>query len=146
MQGYISFRAAALVIKDNKILLAKNINHPCYYVVGGGIEINESSEDAIVRELFEETGLKFEIDRLAIIQERFYEAANRKHHEIVFFYLMRYNADLNIPDNSFTDQGTRETLHWLPINDLEQYNVVPEFLKTKSFDNMVKIEHIISYK
>lgn len=145
MQEHISCRAAAFIIKENRILMAKNANHPCYYVVGGGIEIGESSEEAIVREIFEETGLKLEVDRLAVIQERFYEANNQKHQEIVFFYLMKYNANINIPDNSFTDQGARETLHWLPVNDLEQFNIVPSFIKTKRFDCITSIEHIISY-
>lgn len=146
MQEHISCRAAALIIKDNKILMAKNINHPCYYVVGGGIEINESSKEAIVREIYEETGLKLKVDRLAIIQERFSKVDNHIHHEIVFFYLMKYDADINISDNGFTDQGVKETLHWLPISELRQLNIVPEFLKTKVFDDMTAIEHIISYE
>lgn len=140
----ISCRSAAIIIKDNKILTAKNINNPCFYLVGGEIELNESSEKAIIREIFEETGLTLAIDRLAIIQERFYKANRRINHEIVFFYYMKIPFDLVIPDNSFTDQGDKETLHWLPIDKLSQYNIVPEFIKTKEFADM-GIEHIISY-
>ena len=41
-----SLRAAALIIHDNKLLLAKSDNYECYYTVGGGIHQNElSSED-----------------------------------------------------------------------------------------------------
>ena len=56
MKEHISCRAAVLIIKDNIILTAKNIDHPCYYIVGGGIEFNESSKEAIAREIFEEIG------------------------------------------------------------------------------------------
>jgi ADP-ribose pyrophosphatase YjhB (NUDIX family) len=145
MLEHISCRAAALIIKDQKILTAKNIEHPSYYVVGGGIEIYESSEKAIIREILEETGFEAKIDRLAIIQERFFEVDSRKHHEIVFFYLIKNSSEMNIPDNCFTDQGAKENLHWLPINDLSSFNIVPEFLKTKIFDEISGIEHIISY-
>jgi len=142
----ISCRAAAIIIINNRLLAAKNSDYPCYYVIGGGIELNESSEEAVVREVYEETGYRFEIDRLAFVQERFFKVNTQEHHEIVFFYLMKAkgNENINILDNSFTDQPQKETLHWLPINDLDKINIVPDFIKTKSFDNITGIEHIIS--
>jgi len=143
MNKHISLRAAALIIKDNKLLFAKNINHPCFYVIGGGIEPGETSEETVVRELLEETGRKIKIDRLAFVQERFHTVEGQRHHEIVFFYFMKAPVDMNINDNSFTDQGNQETLHWLPINGLNRYNIIPEFIKTQSFDQITGIQHII---
>ena len=58
MPNNISCRAAAIIIKNKHMLFAKNVNHPSYYVVGGGIEENETSQEAVVREIFEEMGLK----------------------------------------------------------------------------------------
>ena len=139
----ISCRAAALIIKENKLLFAKNVNSPYYYLVGGGIEENESSEEAVIREIFEEVGLKLEIDRLVMVQERFHNVDKQKHHEIVFFYLMKDGDSVAILDDAFTDQGMDETLHWLPIKSLSEFNIVPKFLKTKSFENMGIIEHVI---
>ena len=55
-----SCRAAALIIKDNKLLAVKSTDYPCYYTVGEGIELNETSEDAVVREVYEETGFSLE--------------------------------------------------------------------------------------
>ena len=139
----ITCRAAAFIIKENKLLFAKNVNSPYYYFIGGKIEENESSEEAIIREIFEETGLKLEIDRLVMVQERFYSLDNQNHHEIVFFYLIKNGDTVDIAENTFTDQGTDETLHWLPLNGLSEFNIVPKFLKTKSFDDMKAIEHVI---
>ncbi|MDF2521347.1 MAG: hydrolase, partial [Clostridia bacterium] len=65
-----TLRAAALIIKDNKFLAAKSTDYDCYYTVGGGIEINETSEEAVIREVYEETGYRLEIDKLAFVQER----------------------------------------------------------------------------
>ncbi len=47
----------------------------------------------------EETGFLLSIDRLAFIQERFYNINNIHHHEVVFFYLM-------MPDNIRIENGT----------------------------------------
>jgi ADP-ribose pyrophosphatase YjhB (NUDIX family) len=135
--------ASAFIIKENNLLFAKNINSPYYYLVGGGIEENETSEEAVIREIFEETGLILEINKLVIIQERFCEIDKNKFHEICFFYSIKNNDEINIADGTFTDQGTAETLHWIPINKLSDFNSVPKFLKTKTFDNMDVLEHII---
>lgn len=142
--GDFSYRAAALIIKDKKLLAARHINHDCYYTVGGRVQLNETSFEAIVRELFEETGFIFEVDRLAFVQERFFKHDEKNHHEIVFFYIMKYNDNIIIKDGSYTDQGKDETLHWLPIENLNKINIVPEFLKTDLSKINENIIHIIS--
>ncbi len=54
-------RATALIIQDEKILLIHRINNGEEYWVfpGGGIEKGETPEEAVVREVKEETGLIF---------------------------------------------------------------------------------------
>jgi ADP-ribose pyrophosphatase YjhB (NUDIX family) len=143
-EGSFTYRVGALIIKDGKLLAAKSKNYPCYYTVGGVVEINETSEEAVIREVFEETGYKLEIDRLAIIQERFFDVDSQRYHELDLFYVMKNSDEMNIEDNSFTDQAPMETLHWIPICDLVNTNIVPSSLKTMSFDNINSIAHIIS--
>lgn len=82
-------RSAGLIIHNNRLLVAQNDEFDCFYIVGGGIHEDECSAKAVVRELYEETGYRFEIDRLVFIQERFFKAGNIRHHEVVFFYLMK---------------------------------------------------------
>ena len=65
--------------------MAKHEDYPCYYKVGGKVRINETSEEAIIREAYEETGAEFQIDKLSFIQERFFEIAGKHHYEIFFF-------------------------------------------------------------
>ena len=141
----ISTRASAFIIKDNKLLFAKNKDSP-YYLVGGGIEQGETSKEALEREIFEETGLSLEVDKLAIIQELFGISIidDQKFHEIRFFYSVKNDMPINIADGTFTDQGTDETLHWLPIDRLGDFNIVPKFLQSMQFDNMETIKHIIT--
>jgi len=143
-EGSFTYRVGALIIKDGKLLVAKSKNYPCYYTVGGVVEINETSEEAVIREIFEETRFKLEIDRLAIIQERFFDVGSQKCHELDLFYIMKNSEEMSIADNSYTDQAPNETLHWIPIGDLVKTNLVPPSLKTMSFDNINSIRHIIS--
>jgi len=57
---------------------------------------------------------------------------------------MKYTAEINILDGTYTDQGEKETLNWLHIDELEHINIVPNFLKTNVTKINEKIIHIIS--
>lgn len=46
------------------VLLIKRRDVPVWVLPGGGIDFNESSQDAVVREILEETGFTVKIDRL----------------------------------------------------------------------------------
>ena len=142
--GNFSLRSAALVIHDNRLLVAQNDKFDCFYIVGGGIHEDESSAKAVVRELYEETGYRFEIDRLVFIQERFYKVGNIHYHEIVFFYLMK-DADIKLQNGINTDQ-LNDKLYWIPIEKLNNINLVPAFLKTAMKNIPNDITHIVSYE
>ncbi len=54
--------AAAIIIENGSVLFAKNDRDDYYYPVGGGVHIGEKAEEAVVREVYEETGVHYEID------------------------------------------------------------------------------------
>ncbi len=56
-----------IILEDGTILLIKRRNTPFkgkWALPGGFVEYGEKTEDAVVREVFEETGLKTKISRL----------------------------------------------------------------------------------
>ena len=50
--------ARAIIIKDNKIAMVYSKKYNYYQFPGGGIESNETKEDALIREVKEEVGLE----------------------------------------------------------------------------------------
>ena len=96
-----------------------------------------------MRECFEETGHYYEIDRLVFVQERFFQLDNTNHHEVVFFYLMKDDG-LEIQSGMNTDQQ-KEQLFWVPIEELEGINLVPDFLKTALQDIPKEVTRVVSY-
>src|SRR5689334_14488997 len=64
-------RAGALIIRDGKILLIhrKKKGDEYWVLVGGGVEIGETVEQALVREVREETGLEVKTFDLLRVHE-----------------------------------------------------------------------------
>ena len=58
--NWFRYRAAAIIVEDGCILFAGNDVDDYYYSVGGGVHVNETAEEAVVREVFEETGVEYE--------------------------------------------------------------------------------------
>ena len=56
-RAFIRPSARAIIIKDNKIYMVHSLLYDYYKFPGGGIEKDESSIDAVIRETKEEAGL-----------------------------------------------------------------------------------------
>lgn len=95
--------------------------------------MGETAEEAVKREVFEETGVNYEIDRLAVIHENFFNENSGTLkgldcHEICFYFLMKPRGTKELNSNSYTF-GVREEMHWIPISDLDKYKAFPSFMK-----------------
>lgn len=146
--NWFRYRAAAIIVEDGCVLFAGNEIDDYLYSIGGGVHMNETSEDAVVREVFEETGVHYEIDRLAIIHENFFYGdggtINGYHcHEVAFYYLMKPRGSKKLHSNSYTC-GVKESMHWIPIEDLDKYRAFPTFIKEYLNNTPKEIVHIVT--
>ena len=139
-----------LVRRGEEMLLARHAqrNQDIYACIAGFIEAGETAEQAVHREVFEETGVKYEIDRLAVIHENFFcekggTLKNRDCHEIALYFIMKPRGTKELNSNSFT-QGVRETMHWISIKDLDKYKAYPSFMKEYLQNEHCGIEHIVT--
>ena len=87
------YRAAAIIVEEGYVLFARNDEDDYYYSVGGAVHIGETSEEAVKREVFEETGVNYEVDHLAVIHENFFIGSSDlkgvDFHELTFYYMMK---------------------------------------------------------
>lgn len=146
--NWFRYRAAAIIIEKNSVLFVGNERESYYYSVGGGVHMGESAEEAVKREVFEETGVNYEVDRLVFIHENFFIGSgsleNKKCHEIAFYFLMKSRGTQKLCSNSYT-QGVKENMYWLPIDELEKYRAYPTFFRDKLKDLKNEVEHIITH-
>lgn len=71
------YRVGAIILEENSVLVATNDACDFCYSIGGGVHLDESAEEAVRREVLEETGLPYEIDRLAFVHENFFEGGRK---------------------------------------------------------------------
>ena len=145
---WFRYRAAAIIIENDCVLFAGNEVEDYYYSIGGGVHHGETAEDAVLREVFEETGIHYEIDRLAVIHENFFDENNGSLsglncHEICLYFLMKPKGNQELNSKSYT-QGYKEEMHWIPIKDLDKYKAFPSFLKDYLSKQHLEIVHIIT--
>ena len=88
-EGIFNYRVGALILNGTKILMAHDRLYEQYYTIGGRVHFGETSEQAILREVFEETGIKAEIDRLAFIHESFFAIDGTAYQELALYYLIK---------------------------------------------------------
>ena len=55
-EGFVNVRVGAIIIKDGSVLMVRNSGAEYCYSVGGRIQFGESAEEAVRREVLEETG------------------------------------------------------------------------------------------
>lgn len=147
--GKFNYRVGAFIMNGRKVLMARNPNENrlFYYSVGGRVNFGESMEQAAIRELKEETGIDFEIERLACIHENFFtDDDGVPFHEISCFFTVKKNEELlKISDGYLTDKGPKgEYLKWIDLDNCDNITVYPEFLRTVDFEKDKEFKHFIT--
>ena len=145
--GILNIRVGAIIMKDGKILMVGNERANYLYSVGGRIKFGETAEEAIVREVFEETGVKMEIDRLGFVHENYFYGdapsnLGKLIYEISFFFYMKVPSDFAPISESFTEDNSKEHLKWVSLD--ENVKMYPEFYRTELKAPTAAVKHFVS--
>lgn len=117
--------ARAIVFRDNKLLVIKRDKFGKKYnvLVGGGVEMGESPEEALVREAVEETGLKITEFRLVFIEEA------GKPYGTQYIYLCKDpGGEIALDEKSIEkwlniNTDNKYSPDWLPLSELKSNDV-----------------------
>lgn len=147
--GKFNFRVGAIITNGRMVLLARNPNEKreFYYSVGGRVKVGETLENAVLRELMEETGINCEIKKMAAVHENFFIDDNGiKFHEISFFFLIKPNEELlKIENGHLTKDGPNsEYLEWIDLDNLNGRTIYPEFYKDMDFNSISEVKHFVT--
>ncbi|MGG0240989.1 NUDIX hydrolase [Bacillus rhizoplanae] len=130
---------SALIYDDNEnILIVKNIKGDSFYwsLPGGAVEGEETLEQAIIREVKEETGFKIVITGLSSVREMFFE--ERDHHALIItFHAKIIDGEINIndPDNDIIEVkwADSEMVNELMPSLYERLKINSDINKTLAF-------------
>lgn len=145
--GILNIRVGAIIMRDHKILMVGNKRSDYLYSVGGRIKFGETAEEAVIREVMEETGVKMEVDRLGFVHENFFVGdaatnAGRKIYEISFFFFMKVPVDFEPVCSSFTEDGQEEQLEWIDIDTDRMY--YPDFFRNELVNLSQGVKHFVT--
>lgn len=80
-------RATGLVVQEEKLYLVKSPEGK-YYTLGGAIQLGETTEEVVQREMKEEIGIDVEVGPLAFIVENQFTLQEKSYHQIEFLYIV----------------------------------------------------------
>lgn len=116
----------AVMICDGKILLEKRMNEPGkgkWSIPGGLVELGESVEKTVVREVKEETGLDVEKPELIDIVDNVDrdEVGRVKYH----FVIIDFHVKIKSGNAKAADDA--EELQWVLLDKVENYDLTKTF-------------------
>jgi len=124
--GVINIRAGAIIMKNGRLLMVKSADRDFYYSVGGRIHMGETAQDAVMREVFEETGVFMAVERLGFVHENYFHRPDGVLvYEIAsFFYMV-------VPDDFAPVAGdlSADRLEWVDLDS--DCTLYPDFFKTQ---------------
>ena len=137
-----NYRVAAIIENKGKYLFQIMPGDECFTLVGGRVRFMETSRDALIREVLEETGYDIssaEI-KLSLIAENFFDYKDKN--EVVHNVQTLLFVDV-IKEKSFVMKDKDDTtLNWVSYDEAKKAEILPETAKRILDDDCLKYELI----
>ena len=146
-EGLINIRVGAIIRKNDSFLMAGNDVNNYLYSIGGRVRFNETAEEAVIREVKEETGVQMEVDHLGFVHENYFFGDSKSNmgktvYEICFYFYMKVPENFEFRKEHTTESGIREYLSWVRP-DCECF-IFPEFFREELLKEDQGVRHIVS--
>ncbi len=128
------FVVCVYIVFCGKVLLIKHKELGLWLPIGGHIELNETPDEALVREVKEECGLDIEviggkhaeISGITLMYTPAFvdvHAINKEHKHIGLVYFARAKTG-----NAALAEQEHDAIQWVGLDELENYNLRPNVL------------------
>lgn len=111
-----------IVIEDGKLLVVRQFKTK-FDIPGGGVDLGEDLEAAVVREVKEETGFDVEVVRLVDLRANIFSAShatNNNYHSIMIYYeCKKVGGEISTEGFDEWEQQYAQGAEWLPLTDLD---------------------------
>ncbi len=117
---------AVVINENNEILLVQDrihTSHSIYKLPGGMLEEAQSLEDGVVREVWEETGIKAKLIKMVSVLNSHPYRFNKSNMYIVF-QLEALSSEINIIDTHEIEKA-----FWMPLEDFYAHKEMSTFQK-----------------
>ena len=146
-EGILNLRVGAIILRNGRFLMAGNDRDPYLYSVGGRIQFGETAEEAVVREVEEETGWRLQIDRLGFVHECYFimdipPNVGKPVYELCFYFYMQAPEDFEPIGESATSDGLRERLTWVDFD--EPQTLYPAFFREELRHPERVVKHFVN--
>ena len=136
--GKFNYRVCAVIISDGKILAMHDERSPYFYLPGGRVEVGETAEHAVIREVEEELHITPKIVRPLWLNQAFFteDVDNQNYHELCIYFLMDVSeTDILSKGEKFPSKEDKRThtFEWLAFDRLKDEYFYPLFLKEDIF-------------
>lgn len=138
-EGIFNYRVCAIIVNDGKILAMKDERSPYYYLPGGRVHMNETAENAVIRELKEELDIEAEIIRPLWLSQSYFDedVTKQKFHELCLYFLVDISKTglLQKGDGfTLTERHHTHNFKWIKFECLENEYIYPLFIKKDIFN------------
>ena len=127
--GILNVRVGAIIVRDGKALMVKS-------------KFGETAEQAVLREVFEETGVRMTVDRLGFVSEVYFINDNPKDfgkpvYELAFYFYMNVPKDFEPLTDHIADG--EERFVWVAPDD--PMTLYPTFMREAIADPKPYVVH-----
>jgi 8-oxo-dGTP pyrophosphatase MutT (NUDIX family) len=144
--GVFNCRAAAVVVRDDQLLVTQETGSAFWYLPGGRVDFGESAAQSVVRALHEELAVVGQVIRPLYFVENFFALSDgRPFHEWSMYFLAEIEADA-VPrtrDANGLESHVDLRFRWAPLDALDKLPLRPSFLIESLKEMPDALEHIV---